>query len=375
MSFEEACWLLPPRVVVLVSTIDGKGKENLAPHSEFVKLYTDQFLLCIEKSHDTYKNIKETGEFVVAFPTIEIARETAITGKPFPKGVSEFEKAGLTPIKAKKVKASLVKECMANFECSLSKELGTIGTEAILVGDILETHYDKERVLSEAKTRLSSKLLLNVEKGRIYTTIGGKPVDTKVDYKKYEAMAMNIFIIHGTFGSPSENWFPWLEEELEKEGHEVFVPRFPTPEGQNLENWLKVFEEYEQRLDSDSVLVGHSLGPAFILNVLERIKKPVKAALFVAGFTGSLGNPKYDGLNNTFAAKEFNWEKIKKNCGSFFVFHSDNDPYVPLEKAKKLAQKLGIEPIVVKDAGHFNESADYTEFPLLLEKIKGILAK
>jgi len=184
MDFEKACWLLPPRAVVLVSTVDSKGNENLAPHSEFVKLYTDQFLLCIEKSHDTYKNIKETGEFVVALPTIEIARETAITGKPFPKGISEFDKANLTPIKAKKVKAPLVKECMANFECRLHNELGTVGSEAILIGNIVETHYDKEKVSSEAKTRLSSKLLLNVEKGRIYTTISGKPVDTKVDYKK-----------------------------------------------------------------------------------------------------------------------------------------------------------------------------------------------
>ena len=25
---------------------------------------------------------------------------------------------------------------------------------------------------------------------------------------------MNIFLVHGSFGKPFENWFPWLEEEL-----------------------------------------------------------------------------------------------------------------------------------------------------------------
>lgn len=183
MGFEEACWLLPPRVVVLVSTVDKNGNANLAPHSEFTKLYTDQFLIAVERSHDTYKNIKETKEFVVALPTIEIAKETAITGKPFPKGVSEFGKSGLTPIKAINVKAPLVKECIANFECRLWKELGSCKNEAILIADIVAIHYDKKLVSTQAKTRLSTKVLLNVEKGRIYTTIGGKTIDTKIDYK------------------------------------------------------------------------------------------------------------------------------------------------------------------------------------------------
>ena len=50
----------------------------------------------------------------------------------------------------------------------------------------------------------------------------------------------NAIIIHGTYGNPDENWFPWLKIELEKIGYQVYVPTFPTPENQNLEAWLKI---------------------------------------------------------------------------------------------------------------------------------------
>ena len=186
---------------------------------------------------------------------------------------------------------------------------------------------------------------------------------------------MNVFIIHGSFGSPEENWFPWLKEELEKLGHRVFVPVFPTPEGQSLDVWKKAFEKYKQFLEEETIFVGHSLGPAFILNLLEGLNKPVKAAFFVAGFVGSLNNPEFDELNKSFADRVFAWEKIKENCRQFFVFYSDNDPYVPKEKAEELARNLGISPILVKEAGHFNDVTGYTKFPVLLEKIKKVVKK
>src|SRR3989338_8629887 len=106
----------------------------------------------------------------------------------------------------------------------------------------------------------------------------------------------NIIIIHGTGGNPNGIWFPWLKSELEKSDCRVFVPKFPTPENQSLENWLKVFKEYEQYLDENSIVVGHSLGSAFLLSVLEDFNRPIKATFFVAGFTGLLNNPDFDEL-------------------------------------------------------------------------------
>ena len=107
----------------------------------------------------------------------------------------------------------------------------------------------------------------------------------------------NVFIIHGAYGSPEENWFPWLKEELTKLGCTVFRPQFPTPHRQSLGNWLKVFEEFFPYLDEDSIVVGHSLGVAFLLTVIEKSENPIKTTFFVAGFAEKLYNEQLDELN------------------------------------------------------------------------------
>lgn len=176
-----------------------------------------------------------------------------------------------------------------------------------------------------------------------------------------------IYLIHGAYGNPSENWFPWLTAELKKKGHTVIIPQFPTPVGQTLENWNNEFLEYE--VDDDTIFVGHSIGVAFVLSILERHK--VKAAFLVAGFCSPLGN-NFDAINKTFVDREFDWETIRHNCENFYVFNSDNDPYVRLEKGAELAASVRSELIIVKNAGHFNLVSGYTKFPMLLEKINAL---
>jgi predicted alpha/beta hydrolase family esterase len=177
-------------------------------------------------------------------------------------------------------------------------------------------------------------------------------------------------IIHGAYGSPDENWFPWLKRELEKLRLRVIAPRFPTPSGQSLESWMKVLSEYEHYFDSDLILVGHSLGVALVLRKLERLREPINAAFLVAGFATKLGDERFDKINASFFEKPFDWAKIKKNCKRFYVFHSDNDPYVPLIRGKQLEYAFGVNMTLIPGAGHFNTESGYTQFPQLLAEIK-----
>jgi predicted alpha/beta hydrolase family esterase len=179
-------------------------------------------------------------------------------------------------------------------------------------------------------------------------------------------------ICYGHYGHPGENWFPWLKGKLEELGFNVVVPNFPTPENMSLQTWLKVFEEFKPLLDEESLLIGHSVGSTFLLTVLEQLQKPVKAVFLVSGLLRSVRSEEFNPFLVSFWDKQFDWQKIKVNAPHFFVFHADNDPYIPLEQAEELAEKLDTELILVKGAGHFNESTGYKEFPLLLKKVNSL---
>ena len=182
----------------------------------------------------------------------------------------------------------------------------------------------------------------------------------------------NIFIFHGTGGFPEENWFPWMKRELEKHSHKVIVPQFPTPENQTPENWLEVLSQYKDKIDKDTLMIGHSLGGLFLVKVLEQLKKPIKAAVFVATPIGIPPVVNWAG-DAPFLTESFEWKKIKQNAGIFIVYHSDNDPYVGLENGMQLAKNLGAELTFVSNAGHFNTKAGYLKFEKLRDKVLEIV--
>lgn len=181
----------------------------------------------------------------------------------------------------------------------------------------------------------------------------------------------NILIFHGTGGRPEEGWFPWLKTELEAKGHSVSVPAFPTPEGQSLESWLEVLKAYEDKINADSILIGHSLGGLFLLRVLERLQKKVKAAIFVGATIGVRPIKFYEG-DEKFSGFNFDWDAIRTKAAQFLVFHSDNDPYVCIGNGEQLAKQLGVSLTFIPNAGHFNAAAGYTKFERLLKEVLAI---
>ncbi len=186
---------------------------------------------------------------------------------------------------------------------------------------------------------------------------------------------VNVFFFHGAYGNGEENWLPWLKEQLESVGCVVYVPRFPTPEGQSLDGWMKVFRRFEESVDSDTIFVSHSIGCAFALDVIEQLKTRIRAAYLVAPFISDLPDPKgeVNHINKTFYKKKFDWHAIKDKCQEFHAIASDNDPYVPAKEAEKVSKPLGVELAIIEGAGHFNKKAGYTQFPQLLDMIEDTL--
>lgn len=185
-------------------------------------------------------------------------------------------------------------------------------------------------------------------------------------------MKSNAFICHGASGHPQENWFPWLKEKLEAKGLEVFVPAFPTPEGESLVAWLEVLKPHWDKINQDTILIGHSLGGMFLLKVLELLGQSVKAAVFVGAPIGIQPIKNY-GSDKAFSGFNFDWAKIKPKAKNFIVYHSDNDPYVSLDNGQELAKHLGVDLTFIPNAGHFNAKAGYNKFEDLLNKLEPLI--
>lgn len=188
------------------------------------------------------------------------------------------------------------------------------------------------------------------------------------------ANSIRIVIIHGAYGGPKENWFPWLAESLRRKHCEVLVPTFPTPAGQSLHSWRTAFDEQVGPLSPSTILVGHSLGSAFILRVLERSKSSVMGSFLVSSFATRLGLDEFDSINHSFTDDPFDWDRIRGNAGIVRLYNGDNDPYVPLKLGHDIALRLHGTFVVVQGGGHINKSAGYNEFPQLLADIESLIA-
>ncbi|MBI3564845.1 MAG: flavin reductase family protein [Elusimicrobia bacterium] len=145
---------IQPRPIAWVSTVSEGGETNLAPFSFFTGIAANPMTLCFApvndrhgRKKDTLLNVEATKEFVVNFATEANAAKMNQTSAPYPRGVSEFEKAGLTPLPSVKVKPPRVAESPAAFECELLQivRLGE-GPLAgnLVIGKVARIHMDEK---------------------------------------------------------------------------------------------------------------------------------------------------------------------------------------------------------------------------------------
>jgi len=118
-----------PRPIAFVSTVDAEGRPNLAPYSFFNAFSSNPPILVFSSNRKvkdnttkhTLANVEATKEVVVNVVTHDIVRQMTLTSIEYPEGVSEFAKAGFTPIKSDLVKPFRVKESPINMECKVTR--------------------------------------------------------------------------------------------------------------------------------------------------------------------------------------------------------------------------------------------------------------
>jgi flavin reductase (DIM6/NTAB) family NADH-FMN oxidoreductase RutF len=150
---------IAPRPIAFVSTISASGELNLSPFSFFNAFGANPPLLIFSparKGRDgslkhTYLNIKEVDEVVVNVVSFDMVEQMNLSSAEFDKGVSEFEKAGFTPLASDLVKPFRVMESPIQMECKVIQIIETGeegGAGNLVICRILKIHVQKD-VLAE----------------------------------------------------------------------------------------------------------------------------------------------------------------------------------------------------------------------------------
>jgi flavin reductase (DIM6/NTAB) family NADH-FMN oxidoreductase RutF len=167
-----------PRPICFASTIDSDGNANLSPFSFFNVFGSNPVTLIFSPARrvrdntikHTLENCHETKEVVISMVNYAMVQQMSLASCEYPKGTSEFEKAGFTPVKANKVKPFLVKESPVNIEC-IVKQIIETGQEGgagnLIICEMVAMHINDE-VLNEAQQIDPNKIDLVARMGGDY---------------------------------------------------------------------------------------------------------------------------------------------------------------------------------------------------------------
>jgi flavin reductase (DIM6/NTAB) family NADH-FMN oxidoreductase RutF len=110
--------LLEPGPVVLLTTARN-GRANVMTMSWHMMVeFEPPLVACVVSSADySFAALRATKECVIAIPAAHLAQKIVDIGNCSGSDVAKFEKFGLTPLPAERVKAPLIAECFANLEC------------------------------------------------------------------------------------------------------------------------------------------------------------------------------------------------------------------------------------------------------------------
>ena len=142
-----------PRPIAFVSSMDKDGNVNLSPFSFFnlfsihppILIFSPSRRVRDNTTKHTLQNVEEVPEVTINIVGYDMVEQASLASCEFPKGVSEFLKAGFTEVPSTKVKPPRVGESKASFECKVNQiiPLGEEGGAGnLVICEILLAHID-----------------------------------------------------------------------------------------------------------------------------------------------------------------------------------------------------------------------------------------
>ena len=161
------------------------------------------------------------------------------------------------------------------------------------------------------------------------------------------------------------DWKNELQDQL-GENFSVYAPQMPNKQNSQYEEWKILFEKIVDLLDENFILIGHSLGGAFLAKYLSEnnVNKKIKKTFLIAApfdNEGMIDEPLYSFL------RKGNLKNFERQAGEIFIYQSKDDFAVPFDHLKKYKKELANANIrEFKDRNHFLQES----IPELIVDIK-----
>lgn len=179
----------------------------------------------------------------------------------------------------------------------------------------------------------------------------------------------NFVILHGFTGHSDKNFIPWLKKSLEQKGYKVQAPQLPnTDNPKEAEQVGYVLKNCT--FDKNTVLIGHSLGGAVAMKVLEKLDVTIRELLLVAPAV----EPKFSSKKRTFWDNfdfKYNYKSISQHADKISIL-SDNAEAEYREKYLEYLSKQLSCPLHKVDAleRHFIAKAEPAVLEILQPGLK-----
>lgn len=90
----------------------------------------------------TYRLVEKSGEFGLSIPGLDVAERVRLAGELSGHDVPDkFRATGFTPIPAKRIRAPLIRECLAHLECRVVRKVPA-GDHTLFVGEVIAAEAD-----------------------------------------------------------------------------------------------------------------------------------------------------------------------------------------------------------------------------------------
>ena len=134
------------------------------------------------------------------------------------------------------------------------------------------------------------------------------------------------------------DWKNELQDQLGA-GFSVYVPQMPNKQNARYEEWKILFGKIVDLLDENFILIGHSLGGAFLAKYLSEnnINKKIKKTFLIAApfdDKGMVNEP----LHSFLRKKDLT--NFERQAGEIFIYQSKDDFAVPFNHLKKYQKVL-----------------------------------